>query len=99
MLPYADTSLWLEPPFICEYGYQIYIGTNVYCNTGCVFLDIGRITIGNNTMIGPGTHIYANSHPIDCIERQKTEYGLPITIGSNVWYWRSCCYSWWCNNW
>ena len=46
-------KFWIEPPFMCDYGYNIYAGDNVFANYNCVFLDVGRIEIGADTLIGP----------------------------------------------
>src|SRR5437764_1466683 len=55
----------ITPPFFCDYGYNIDLGDNVYFNVNCVVLDVVRITIGSNTLFGPGVHIYAAPHS-DC---------------------------------
>ena len=76
----------LEPPFHCDYGYNIHVGENFYANFDCVMLDICRITIGKNCALAPGVHIYTATHPLDAILRsQGAEYGKPVTIGDNVW--------------
>ncbi len=79
-------SVSIELPFRCDYGYNISVGENFYANFNCVFLDVNKITIGDNALIGPNVQLYTAGHPIDPIERKKElEYGLPITIGNNVW--------------
>lgn len=88
-------SVWISAPFFVDYGNNIHIGNNVEINMNCVFLDCNKITIGNNTGIGPNVQIYAVTHPIRPEERiSKTEKGIfsswnissaPVTIGSNVW--------------
>lgn len=54
-----------EPPFHCEYGSHIELGENFYANTGCVMLDVGKITIGKNVMFGP--HVSIIRRAIRCI--------------------------------
>ncbi|WP_291583791.1 sugar O-acetyltransferase [Clostridium sp. UBA6640] len=78
-------SLYIEPTFHCDYGYNIHVGENFYANFNCVMLDVCEIRIGCNCFIAPAVHIYTASHPIDPIERLKTELGKPVTIGDNVW--------------
>jgi maltose O-acetyltransferase len=79
-------SLYIEPTFRCDYGYNIYVGENFYANFDCVFLDVCEIRIGDNCLIAPGVHIYTATHPLNAKERNKgLEYGLPINIGNNVW--------------
>ena len=41
------------PPFHCDHGNGITMGRNVFVNYNCVMLDGGRITIGDNVLIGP----------------------------------------------
>lgn len=79
-------NLYIEPPFYCDYGYNIHIGQNFFANFNCVFLDVCHIHIGDNCLIGPGVHIYTATHPIDPTERiSGLEYGAPVSIGDHVW--------------
>ena len=48
-------NVYFEPPFHCEYGSHIELGENFYANTGCVMLDVAKITIGDNAVIGAGS--------------------------------------------
>lgn len=76
----------VEPPFRCDYGYNIHVGENFYANFDCVILDVCRVEIGQNCQIGPSVHIYTATHPLDANERIKgPEYGQPVTVGDNVW--------------
>ena len=76
----------VEPPFRCDYGYNIHVGENFYANFDCVILDVCRVDVGQNCQIGPGVHIYTATHPLDARERIKgPEYGKPVTVGDNVW--------------
>jgi maltose O-acetyltransferase len=76
----------VEPPFRCDYGYNIRVGENFYANFDCVVLDVCRVDIGRNCALGPGVHIYAATHPLDATERAAgAEYGAPVTVGDNVW--------------
>ncbi|GAB3482934.1 sugar O-acetyltransferase [Marinomonas epiphytica] len=76
----------IEPGFQCDYGSQISLGDNVYINFSCIFLDSANIEIGDNTFIGPGTHLYTVDHPRNATVRSE---GLcsarPIVIGKQVW--------------
>ena len=79
-------SLFVEPSFRCDYGYNIKVGENFYANFNCVFLDVCEIQIGDNCFIAPGVHIYTATHPLNAIERiSGAEYGIPVHIGHNVW--------------
>ncbi len=82
----------IEPNFFCDYGYNLHIGKNFYMNHNSVFLDVCKITIGDNVFIGPNCGFYGAGHPIDADERNSgLEYGAPITIGDNVWIGGSVC--------
>ncbi|NUB92825.1 sugar O-acetyltransferase [Haloterrigena sp. SYSU A558-1] len=76
----------IEPPFRCDYGYNIRVGENFYANFDCVVLDAGRVEIGRNCMIAPGVHIYTATHPLDASERiEGPEYAKPVAVGDDVW--------------
>jgi maltose O-acetyltransferase len=79
-------STHVEPPFRCDYGYNIHVGANFYANFDCAFLDVREIRFGENCFLGPGVHAYAATHPIDAAERVNgPEYGKPVTVGDDVW--------------
>lgn len=74
------------PPFHCDYGKNIEVGDNFIANYNCVILDVGKVTIGNNTMFGPNVSIITAGHPIHPDSRNSGyEYGIGITIGDSVW--------------
>ena len=76
----------IRPPFRCEYGYQIEVGDRVFANFGLVCLDVARITIGDDTRIGPGVQLLTPTHPLEPGPRREGwESAEPITIGRNVW--------------
>ncbi len=86
LLPNADPTIWLEPPFYCDYGYNIYTEENVFFNFNCVVLDVMPVRIGARTMFGPNVQIYTATHPTDAAERAKgPEFARPITIGRDCW--------------
>lgn len=53
----ADETTFLNPPFFCDYGYNIEVGKNCFINYNCTFFDNARITLGDNC---PGVHIGSN---------------------------------------
>lgn len=82
---YKD-KLKITPPVYFDYGKHTFVGKNFYANFDCIFLDVNTITIGDNVMFGPRVGLYTAGHPIDKdIRNTGLEYGLPITIGNNVW--------------
>lgn len=79
-------NTWIEPPFHCDYGWNIEIGENFFANYNLVILDVGKVKIGSNVQIAPNVSIYTAGHPIHPESRNSGyEYGIPITIGNNVW--------------
>jgi maltose O-acetyltransferase len=79
-------DVFIEPPFYCDYGSNIYIANNVYINLGCVFLDCAAITIGADVKFGPNVQLYTPSHPLDPATRKAAkELAKPIRIGNNCW--------------
>jgi len=86
LVPEAGKNLWIEPPFYCDYGYNIKAGNNVFMNFDCVILDVMAVEIGDQTMFGPGVHIYTATHPLNAEERLSgREYAKPVKIGKKVW--------------
>lgn len=82
----AKGSVHIEPPFYCDYGYNIEVGENFYANYNCIILDVNKVTIGDNVLLAPNVQIYTATHPTDPKERLKCkEFGKPIIIGNNVW--------------
>jgi maltose O-acetyltransferase len=80
------TDAFLEPPFFCDYGYNVQLGRNVYANHNLVILDCAPVTIGDNVYIGPNVVIATAGHPLDPITRiSGLEFARPISIGNNVW--------------
>ncbi len=76
----------IEPPFRCDYGFNIHVGDGIEVNFDCVILDVCRVDIGRDCKLGPGVHIYTATHPVDPEERASgLEYGNPVEIGDNVW--------------
>lgn len=77
---------FIEPPFRCDYGYNIEIGDNFYTNYNLIILDCAKVTIGANVLIAPNVGIYTAGHPLHHeLRNQEYEYAFPITIGDNVW--------------
>ncbi|UPV72924.1 sugar O-acetyltransferase [Halorussus limi] len=76
----------IEPPFRCDYGYNVHVGENFYANFDCVVLDVRRVEFGDNCQVGPGVHVYTATHPLKAADRiEGPEYGKPVTVGDNVW--------------
>ena len=76
----------VKPRFLCDYGFNIRAGRNLFVNYDCVFLDVAPIDIGDDVQIAPAVQLYTATHPIDpAVRRSGLESGRPIRIGNNVW--------------
>jgi maltose O-acetyltransferase len=85
LLPQAHSSIYIEPPFHCDYGYNILAGENVYFNVNCVVLDVMPVTLGNNVFCAPGVQIYTATHPLEALPRREKENAKQITVGDDCW--------------
>lgn len=78
--------LCIEPPFLCDYGYNISVGKNFFANFNTVILDSAPITIGDDVMFGPNVSIYSVNHPLNPDKRcEGLEIGSEIKIGNKCW--------------
>jgi maltose O-acetyltransferase len=78
-------TVWMQPPFYCDYGSNIELGERVFFNFNCIVLDVCRVRIGDYTLFGPGVQVLTPMHPLDAALRRKQEYGKPVDIGADVW--------------
>jgi len=78
-------SVWMQPPFSCDYGTNIELGERVFFNFNCIVLDVCPVRIGDFTLFGPAVQIYTPLHPFNAQQRRRAEFGRPIDIGSDVW--------------
>ena len=73
LIPNARAGLWLQPPFYCDYGYNMN-------------LDVVQVVIGSRTLFGPNVQIYTATHPMDHKGRASgLEFAKPVNIGEDVW--------------
>ena len=78
-------TVWMQPPFFCDYGSNIELGTRVFFNFNCVVLDVCRVRIGDFALFGPAVQIYTAMHPWSAGRRRIEEFGRPVEIGADVW--------------
>jgi maltose O-acetyltransferase len=86
LLPNIHATAKVNPPFFCDYGYNIELGEHVFINFNCVILDGAPVKIGHHTLLGPSVQIYTPQHPMDYLERRESfESAYPVTIGDDCW--------------
>jgi maltose O-acetyltransferase len=76
----------IQPPFACDYGWNITLGDDVFLNFNCVILDCAAVEIGDRTQIASGVQLLAADHPREPeARRELRELARPVSIGANVW--------------
>ena len=97
LFPSVGTNVSVADDFVCGFGDNIRIGSNVSVNYRCTFIDCNTITIGNDVLIAPGVQINTASHPVRLDERltegwregdsqyRWRTYARPVVIGNGVW--------------
>lgn len=97
LLGSIGTNVSIGLPFLCDYGRNIHIGSNVSVNMNCTFVDCNRIDIGNNVLIASNVQIYTAAHPVELSDRLTPDwnpdsgeyfcrtYALPVKIGNGCW--------------
>jgi maltose O-acetyltransferase len=78
-------TVWMQPPFFCDYGSNIELGERVFFNFNCVVLDVCVVRIGSFSLFGPAVQIYTPMHPFNAELRRRQEFGKPVDIGEDVW--------------
>ena len=89
------SNVHIDIDFHCEYGKNIFLGSNVLINMNCTFVDNNRIDIGNGVLIASDVKIYTATHSTDVRERMVQNWtpghaisntiSRPIRIEDNVW--------------
>jgi acetyltransferase-like isoleucine patch superfamily enzyme len=85
----VQKGVYVESPFRCDYGYNIYIGKDVAIESGCFISDPREVNIGDETFIGPNVTIMGKIHPYDLASRtggpiNGKARGIKIVIGNRV---------------
>ena len=78
-------SVWMQPPFLCDFGSNILLGERVFFNFNCVVHDVCVVRLGEFTLFGPAVQVYTATHPMNAELRRKQKFAKPIEIGSDVW--------------
>ena len=91
---FCGENVRVNQPIYVDYGCNISLGGGSLINMNCTLLDTGKITIGDNTLVGPDVKIYTAMHPLSARERLYTDESgktavrtktAPVVIGHNVW--------------
>ena len=85
LLGAGGDDVWMQPPFYCDYGFNILLGKKCFFNFNCVVLDVCPVRVGDYTLFGPAVQIYTATHPMEAELRRSQEFAKPIEIGSDVW--------------
>jgi maltose O-acetyltransferase len=85
LLGSGGDTIWMQPPFFCDYGSNIHLGKRVFFNFNCIVLDVCEVRVGDHTLFGSGVQILTPLHPTNAELRRQQEFGKPISIGSDVW--------------
>ena len=55
-------TVWMQPPFFCDYGSNIELGERVFFNFNCVVLDVCPVIVGSFTFLWPcGADLHAHA--------------------------------------
>ena len=85
LLGTVGTNPFVGDNFHCDFGKNIHVGDNFHADYNCTMLDVAEIHIGHNCLIGPDVGIYTAGHRLQPEGRHLDGYGMPITIGNDVW--------------
>jgi len=76
----------VRPPFRCEYGSRVSIGSGTFFNYDCLMLDVAPVTIGVACQVASRVQFITATHPLDPEPRRiGWESAKPIVLGDNVW--------------
>ncbi|ORY10882.1 hypothetical protein BCR34DRAFT_588314 [Clohesyomyces aquaticus] len=81
------TSVFVDTPFTCDYGYNIRLGDHVVISPHCRLMDSCMISIGARTMLGENVTLQTKTVNTDPRKRQGSRgmvYAAGITIEEDV---------------
>lgn len=78
-------NILIEPPFHCDYGYNVHFEGFAFINYNCSILDTSPVYIGDGAFIAPGVCISCAGHGIHPDDRMVYNTSKPIYIGKKVW--------------
>lgn len=88
-------KVYFQGPMQFNYGCHTFVGNNFFANFNLLVMDDGKITIGDNVMIGPNVSLLSTNHPLIADERLRlkypdghvsmSEFAKGIVIEDDVW--------------
>lgn len=82
----VGSNVIISGSFLCEFGFNLNIGNNVFFGDDFKIIDCNTVTIGNNVHIGKHVGMYTSNHAEEPHARANHWVkDLPITIGNNVY--------------
>src|SRR5262249_40250251 len=78
-------SVWMQPPFFCDYGSNNLLGERGFFKFNFVVLDVCLVEICALTLFAPAVQSSTATHPLNADLRRRQEFARPIQIGSDVW--------------
>lgn len=80
-----NVDVLIEPPFHCDYGFNIHFEGFAFINYNCSILDTSPVYIGHGALLAPGVCISCAGHGIHTDDRLVYNTSKPVHIGKNVW--------------
>ena len=72
-------SVWMQPPFFCDYGSNIELGGSFFFNFNCVVLDVCTVLIGSFTLFWSCCAGLHSDAPLKCRAASvEKEFGKPV---------------------
>ena len=79
---------WIQPGVTIVNMRRLSVGRNFGCNSGTYINAVGRISMGDDVLIGSNVTVSSGKHDIEGREKSifsRPTKPMPITIGSDVW--------------
>ena len=88
LLASCGEELWVSQHTIFKFPENVSVGSNVYFNRGAFMIARDKITIGDDSGIGPNATIISGNHGYrdgSIRYREQAHELAPIVIGRDVW--------------
>jgi len=86
LVPHTGQGVDFRAPVTIDYGMLLTIGDRTFINSDLLVVGGGRVSIGEDCLIGPRCAIYTPNHALDVPTRLAGwEKAAAVTLGNNVW--------------